>query len=90
MNHATHRQKTPSVRHATFKLRGVHCPGCAAAVERALREQEHVTDVRLDWKEDVVHVAFDPSKIGPEDIEAVITRTGCDCAPAGADRAPCR
>ena len=85
MSHATHHQKTPSVRHSTFKLRGVHCPGCAAAVERALREQEHVTDVRLDWKEDVVHVGFDPGKIGPEDIEAVITRTGCDCAPAGAE-----
>ena len=36
------------VRRGTFELRGVHCLGCAGAVERVLREQLHVTDVRLD------------------------------------------
>src|SRR5215204_4752420 len=69
------------VRRGTFALRGVYCLCCAGAVERALREQPHVTDVRLDWKNDVVHVGYDPAKIGPEDIEEVITRTGCDCKP---------
>src|ERR671911_2504223 len=43
------------VRRGTFELRGVHCLNCAGAVERALREQPHVTDVRLDWKNDLVH-----------------------------------
>jgi P-type Cu2+ transporter len=69
-------------RHATFELRGVHCLNCAGAVERALREQPSVTDIRLDWKNDVVHVGYDPAKIGPEDIEGVITQTGCDCKPS--------
>jgi Cu2+-exporting ATPase len=71
----------PSPRHSAFELRGVHCLGCAGAVERALREQPHVTDVRLDWKNDVVHVGYDPARIGPEDLEQVITQTGCDCKP---------
>ncbi|HKH36321.1 MAG TPA: heavy metal translocating P-type ATPase [Rubrobacter sp.] len=70
------------LRHGMFELRGVHCLGCAGAVERVLREQPHVTDVRLDWKNDVVHVAYDPAKISPEDIEEIITQTGCDCSPA--------
>src|SRR5215217_3155043 len=70
------------LRHGMFELRGVHCVGCAGAVERVLREQPHVTDVRLDWKNDVVHVAYDPAKISPEDIEEIITQTGCDCSPA--------
>jgi Cu2+-exporting ATPase len=69
------------VRYGTFELRGVHCLGCAGAVERALREQPHITDVRLDWKNDVVRVGYDPAKIGPESIEQVITQTGCDCKP---------
>ena len=69
------------VRRGTFELRGVHCLGCAGAVERALREQPHFTDVHLDWKSDVVHVGYDPANIGPEDIEQVITQTGCDCKP---------
>ena len=69
------------VRRGTFELRGVHCLNCAGAVERALREQPHFTDVHLDWKSDVVHVGYDPANIGPEDIEQVITQTGCDCKP---------
>jgi Cu2+-exporting ATPase len=69
------------VRQGTFELRGVHCLGCAGAVERALREQPHVTDVHLYWKNDLVHVGYDPARIGPEDIEQVITQTGCDCKP---------
>src|SRR5215203_5737197 len=70
-----------SPRHSAFKLGGVHCPGCAAAVERVLRAKLHVTDVRLDWKNDVVHVGYDPAGIGPEEVEQVITGTGCDCIP---------
>ena len=73
------------LRYGTFELRGVHCLGCAGAVERALREQPHVTDVRLDWKNDVVHVGYDPANIDPEGIEDVITQTGCDCVPVGAE-----
>jgi P-type Cu2+ transporter len=68
-------------RHGAFKLGGVHCRGCADAVERALRAQPHVGYVRLDWKNDLVHVGYDPTRTGPEDIEGAITRTGCDCKP---------
>jgi len=71
----------PSSRQGAFKLGGVHCRGCADAVERALRAQPHVGYVRLDWKNDLVHVGYDPTRIGPEDIEGAITRTGCDCKP---------
>jgi P-type Cu2+ transporter len=69
------------VRRGTFALRGVYCLGCAGAVERALSEQQYITEVQLDWKNDVVHVGYDPARIGPEDIEQVITQTGCDCKP---------
>jgi P-type Cu2+ transporter len=69
------------VQRGAFKLRGVHCLGCAGAVERALREQPPITEVQLDWKNDVVHVGYDPARIGPEGIEEVITQTGCDCKP---------
>ena len=70
-------QHTP-VRRGAFELRGVHCLGCAGAVERVLREQPHITEVQLDWKNDVVHVGYDPAETGPEEIEGVITGTGCD------------
>src|SRR5215203_3915232 len=75
------------VRRGTFELRGVHCLGCAGAVERALREQPDVTDVGLDWKNDLVHVGYDPARIGPEDLEQVITQTGCGCKPTEVEEA---
>jgi Cu2+-exporting ATPase len=37
--------------------------------------------VRLDWKNDLVRVGYDPNRIGSEDIEGAITQTGCDCEP---------
>src|SRR5215212_3019481 len=69
------------VQRGAFELRGVHCLGCAGAIERVLRVQPHITGVQLDWKNDVVHVIYDPARLGPEDIEEVITQTGCDCSP---------
>jgi P-type Cu2+ transporter len=84
LNRPTQHAETSSVEHAAFKLDGVHCLGCATAVEEALRAQPSVTDVRLDWKADVVRVGYDPTKIGREDIERVIADTGCECEPVEA------
>src|SRR5918993_5842568 len=84
MNRSTHPTEASSLGHSVFKLGGVHCLGCATAVERALQGQPHITDVRLDWKADVVHVGYDPAKIGREDIERVIADTGCECEPVEA------
>ena len=48
----------PASGHGAFRLGGVHCRGCADAVVRALRAQPHVSDVRLDWKNDLVRVGY--------------------------------
>ncbi|HEX6710673.1 MAG TPA: hypothetical protein VF068_10115 [Rubrobacter sp.] len=37
----------------------------------------------MDWKNDVVHVSYDPARVSAEDIEEVITQTGCDCTQVG-------
>ena len=84
MNSSTHHPQASSVKHSVFKLGGIHCLSCATAIEEALRAQPNVVDVRLDWKANTVRVGYDPTKIGPEDIEDVITQTGCDCAPVEA------
>jgi Cu2+-exporting ATPase len=80
---ADHRHSSPE--RDTFALRGVHCLGCAGAIERALREQPGVDEVRLDWKNDSVRVEYNPASIGPEGIEEAIAQTGCDCARVGAE-----
>src|ERR687889_2666758 len=88
LNRPTQHAETSSVEHSAFKLGGVHCLGCAIAVERALQAQPYVADVRLDWNADVVHVGYDPAKIRREDIERVIADTGCECEPVEAGGEP--
>jgi P-type Cu2+ transporter len=84
LNRPTQHAEISSVEYAAFKLDGVHCLGCATAVEEALRAQPSVTDVRLDWKADVVRVGYDPTKIGRKDIERAIAAKGCECEPVEA------
>ena len=81
MNSSTHHSEVSSVEHSAFKLGDVYCLRCAAAIEEALRAQPHVADVQLDWKADTVRVAYDPAKIGREDIQRVIAGKGCECEP---------
>ena len=73
-------------RRATFRLRSVHCQGCAAAVENALRTQPHISSVRLDWKNELVHVGYDPAAIDQKTIEEFIAQTGCGCVRVGDER----
>jgi Cu2+-exporting ATPase len=65
--------------HATLKLDGLHCAGCAAAVEQALRTQAGVTSVHLDWQANEAHVGYRPDQISLQQIEQVVTTTGCRC-----------
>ncbi len=64
-----------------LKLEDVHCPGCADAVERTLRSHPHITSVHLDWANNVAHVSYDSGQISHEEIERLVTTTGCKCAP---------
>jgi P-type Cu2+ transporter len=75
--HASHAEH-----HATFKLDGLHCTGCADAVEQVLRAQQHISSVHLEWAANVAHVGFHPGKITPNEIEQLIATTGCQCESA--------
>ncbi|HSH79112.1 MAG TPA: heavy metal translocating P-type ATPase, partial [Herpetosiphonaceae bacterium] len=75
MNHA----HPTTEQHATLSLHDLHCPGCADAVERALRANPHITSVHLDWEHDVAHVGYHAGMIGEEAIRALIASTGCRC-----------
>jgi Cu2+-exporting ATPase len=66
----------------------VHCTGCADEIEQALRSTPHVTAVHLDWANDVVHVTYHAGMTTPEEVERVVTSTGCSCGPEAAAPAP--
>ena len=68
---------------ATLRLAGLHCPGCADAVEAALRAAPHVTDIHLDWQANEAHVSYHPGMTTQAALERVVASTGCQCEGAG-------
>jgi Cu2+-exporting ATPase len=77
MTHA-HHATTPA--HAAFSLTGLHCTGCADAVEQALKASPHIASVQLDWPNNVVHVGYHAGMIDKAAIQGIIEATGCPCA----------
>jgi Cu2+-exporting ATPase len=82
MAHAHH---TAAPAHAALNLDGLHCLDCAAAVERVLKANPHITSVHLDWAKSVVHVSYHAGMIDEAAIRQLIEVTGCPCEEAGAD-----
>lgn len=75
----THSHHTQGSGHAMFSLTGLHCTGCADAVERALKANPHITSVHLDWPNSVVHVGYHTAMIDEAAIRELIEATGCPC-----------
>lgn len=73
---------THGEQHAIFQLDNIHCPECADAVERALRDQPHITRVHLNWAHNIVQVGYHPDVLTRDAIKRVIAGTGCACAAA--------
>lgn len=78
----THAHPPAAPAQVAFSLTGLHCTGCADAVEQALKANPHITRVHLDWPNDVVHVGYHAGMIDEAAIRAVIEATGCPCEQA--------
>lgn len=67
--------------HITLKLEGMYCTGCADSIEQTLRAQPHISGVQIDWASNTAHVSYNSGMISLEEIERLVTTTGCRCAP---------
>ena len=70
---------SPTMIDTKLRLDALHCPGCAAAVEQALRAQPGITQVQLDWPTNTVQVRYQAEQITPATIAGIIAATGCPC-----------
>ena len=62
---------------ATLPVLGMHCAGCAAAVEKALgRETPGVLSAAVNLADDSVTVSYDPSRVGPDALAAAVAAAG--------------
>ena len=72
---------------AKFKLSNMHCGGCAARAEKALKANDAVSNVAVDLESKVVTVTYDEAKVQPEALQAALVEAkfevepvkGCAC-----------
>lgn len=63
----------------TFDVPGVSCEHCVNSITKATKGLG-VSEVQVDLPSKKVYVAFDPTKVGEQDLKAVIEEEGYDIA----------
>ena len=66
------------------RIKGMRCEEEANTVNKVLRPNAGVEDLRFDLEKRIVTIAYDPSKTNPDEIRAALTATG-RCKPSTYD-----
>jgi copper chaperone len=81
---------------ASFKVEGMTCVDCTAAITQSLSKIDGVQSVSADWKKGAVNVNYEPGKVKVEQLSSAIEAlkykvTSCEGAgcPAGGAAANC-
>src|SRR5579862_8484382 len=64
-----------------FDVSGMTCGSCAARVQRTLGRQDGVVDAAVNFATARATVRFNPETVGPDQLAAVVHRTGYELAP---------
>jgi P-type Cu+ transporter len=59
-----------------LKIAGMGCDNCVRKLERALRAQEGVKEVRVDGIAGLATITFDPARIDVPGLQAVVAKSG--------------
>ena len=59
-----------------IKIEGMSCSSCSAAIERALKKKEGITETNVNYPAGKAFLSFDPQVISVSEIEQVVTDTG--------------
>ncbi len=63
-------------RDITFQIEGMHCAGCVASVEKALKGVEGVRDARVNLATETARVFYDPRTARFQDMERAVEAVG--------------
>lgn len=66
------------VKHARLLVQGMGCVNCAARVRNSLISQEGVLDAQVDHFTGNANVTFNPTLIGPTELEHAVAQAGGD------------
>ncbi|MFQ5680842.1 MAG: cation transporter [Candidatus Omnitrophota bacterium] len=60
----------------TLAIKGMHCAGCAANIEAALRKIGGVSDVGVNFVQEKAYIEYDPRLLTPQRIRQAIKDAG--------------
>lgn len=61
---------------STLKISGMTCMGCAASVERKLKEQAGVTQAQVDLEAGTAEVSFDAATVSLDALKNALRNAG--------------
>lgn len=64
------------MRTLTLEIEGMHCTGCARALERALSRVPGVRTARVSYEDEVARLLIDPELASPESLTGVVEEAG--------------
>jgi sulfite exporter TauE/SafE/copper chaperone CopZ len=64
-----------------LSIGGMHCRGCAVAIEEAVAGLPGVRAAKADYEAGQLQVTFDLARISPDRIAEAVTARGYDCSP---------
>ncbi len=70
---------------ATFRIRGMHCAGCVATLERGIGNLPGVAEVQVNLATGSARVAFDGAKLSEPTVVETITQLGYNAEPGEPD-----
>jgi copper chaperone CopZ len=73
----------PSTAVAELRVEGMHCGSCVALVEESLRELTGVASASVDLESSRAVVAYDPARVGPDELRAAVAEVGYTAAMIG-------
>lgn len=75
---------TQAIASAEILIEGLACVCCAEAIERAVRATPGVAGAHLDYGADLLRIAYDPLRVGEDELRAPVRDSGYRCSGDGA------
>jgi Cu+-exporting ATPase len=64
------------IKNISMPVTGMSCANCAANIERNIRKLEGINEANIDFAAEKLHIAFDPDRIGTQQIIATVKKIG--------------
>jgi len=75
-----------SIQRTELKIIGMHCAGCAAAIEKSLSHLAGVTGARVSFANETATVEYDSAKVKIADLEEAVADAGYRVAAEGSEK----